>query len=189
MKLSSFTVLVIALILPSLYAGSEDFNTGSPFGPIDDTGIERLAQFSKTKGLDVVAELQKAYSKDEEALARVFGFSIFFDSLDPNARAYGQIVYSSMLNLGEAWGVDKFSDVLARQDSKVQQRIRDFLFYDVTQAPKDQRMQIDAQVRSEYPTLFPPDYVFGCDDPVFSDSGKKRREEASKTVSPLIESK
>jgi len=189
MKPPSFAVIFIVLILPCLYAGSENFNTGSPFGPIDGTAIERLAQFSKTKGIDLVAEMQKAYSKDEDALARVFGFCIYFDSLDQNARAYGQIVYSSMLNLGEAWGIDKFSQVLANQDTKVQQRIRDFLFYDITQAPKDQRMQIEAQVRSDYPTLFPPDYVFGRDDPVFSDSTKKRREETQGTVLPLMEGK
>lgn len=167
----TFTVIVFAARL--LWAGSDDFNTGMPFGPVGDRDIERLAQFSRSKGVDVVAEMQKAYSKDEAALARVFGFCVQFDSLDQNARAYGQIVYSGLLNLGESWGVDKFAAVLAKQDPKVQQRIRDFLLYDVTHAPKDQRPMIEAQTKKEYPTLFPPDYVFGRDDPIFKESANQ----------------
>lgn len=72
-----------------------------------------------------------------------------------------------MLNLGETWGVDKFAEVLSKQDPKVQQRIRDFLFYDVTQAPEDQRSKIEAETKKAYPTLFPPGYIFGRDDPIF----------------------
>ena len=42
---------------------------------------------------------------DEDALARVFKFSIKFETLNSNARAYGQIIYSSLLNIGEVIGV------------------------------------------------------------------------------------
>lgn len=167
MKTPSLAVLFFALAVPCLWAGSEDFNTGMPFGRIEDREIEQLARFSKSKGIDVIAEIQKAYSRDEAALAKVFGFSMQFDSLDQNARTYGQIVYSSLLNLGETWGVDKFAEVLSKQDPKVQQRIRDFLFYDVTQAPEDQRSKIEAETKKAYPTLFPPGYIFGRDDPIF----------------------
>ena len=184
MKTPSLAILAIALAMPCLWAGSKDFDTGMPFGLIEDREIERLAQFSKSKGLDVVAEMQKAYSKDEAALGRVFSFSMQFVSLDKNARAYGQIVYSSFLNLGETWGVEKFAEVLSKQDPKVQQRIRDFIFYDVTQAPKEQRQEIEAETRKEYPTLFPPDYVFGRDNPIFRKPANKTLEPTAMTPPP-----
>jgi hypothetical protein len=56
---------------------------------------------------------------------------------------------------------------LAKQEPRVRQRIRDFLFYDVTQAPKNLRKKVEAETRKDNPELFPADYVFGHDDPIF----------------------
>jgi hypothetical protein len=98
---ASWTLAVII----SAVAEESRFNTGNPFGPIEDHDIEALSQFSKTKGPDVIAEIERAYGKDEASLAAVFQFSLQFDRLDRNARTYGQIIYSSLLNLGESWGV------------------------------------------------------------------------------------
>ena len=62
--------------------------------------------------------MERVYKKDEEALARLFKFSLAFKSLDPNARAYGQIIYFSLLNLGEVIGVDAYVKILDRQSPK-----------------------------------------------------------------------
>ena len=154
-------------VLISVVADESHFNTGNPFGPIEDHDIEALSQFSKTKGLDVIAEIKRAYGKEEASLAAVFRFSLQFNRLDRNARTYGQIVYSSLLDLGESWGVENYARVLAKQEPRVRQRIRDFLFYDVTQAPKNLRKKAEAETRKDNPELFPADYVFGRDDPIF----------------------
>src|SRR5439155_20629525 len=88
------------------------------FGPIGDAGVDRLAEFAKKSGFDLKPEMERVYKKDEEALARLFKFSLAFKSLDPNARAYGQIIYFSLLNLGEVIGVDAYVKILDRQSPK-----------------------------------------------------------------------
>ena len=164
-----FLALLTLFVTPIfLRAGSADYNTGMPFGRIGASEAAALTQYAKSKGLDIDAEMRKVYSsKDEAALARIFAFSMQFDKLDKDARTYGQLVYSSMLNLGGNWGLEKYASVLSKQDANVQQRIRDFLFYDVTQAPKKVREKVEIEVRKENSNLFPPAYVFGHDDPLF----------------------
>ena len=92
--------------------------------------------------------------------------SLSLKTLDGNARAYGQVVYSSLLNLGETMGVEAYAKVLDRQEPKVRQRIRDFLYYPMLRVPKEQRQEAIKAVRGDYPTLFPKDYEFGRDDPI-----------------------
>jgi hypothetical protein len=107
-------------------------------------------------------------SNDEEAFAKVFRFSLQFNKLDQNARTYGTILYSSMLNLGEAGGLLTFCRVLAEQSPQVQQRVRDFLFYPITLVPAGEREQVESEVRKGSALLFPPDYRFGTEDPLWS---------------------
>ena len=140
---------------------------GMPFGEITEGDTDHLMQFAKEHGCDLNSEFQKAYAKDEDALARVFRFSLNFKSLDQNARTYGQAIYSSLLNLGETMGPEEYSAKVAAQSPEVQQRIRDFLYFPVTLVPKEERAQADKQVREDLPKLFPNDYRFGHDDPLF----------------------
>src|SRR5207253_6845588 len=67
--------------------------------------------------------------------------------------SYGQIVYSSFLNLGEAVGVDAYVKVLDRQSPEVQQRVRDFLYYPMLRVPKEQRKEVE----EENSRMYPPD--------------------------------
>jgi hypothetical protein len=141
---------------------------GIPFGPIGDADVDRLAEFGKKSGFDLKPEIERVYEHDEAALARLFQFSLAFNSLDPNARAYGQIIYSSLLNLGEVIGVDAYVKILDRQLPAVQQRVRDFLYYPMLRVPKEHRGEAERENSRMYPTLFPKGFQFGHDDPVFA---------------------
>lgn len=148
---------------------SQTVDDDMPFGKITDGDTEQLMQFAKERGFDLSSDLQKAYAKDTDtnALARVFGFSLTFKSLDKNARTYGQVIYSSLLNLGETMGVEQYSSVIVAQSPKVRQRIRDFLYFPTIRTPEKERTQVDKEVRADFPNLFPKDYQFGHDDPLF----------------------
>jgi hypothetical protein len=143
------------------------FNTGMPFGLIGPKEIDRLEAYAKKEGVDLIGDAKRASEKDEEALARVFTFSVKFTKLDGNAKAYGQIVYSSFLNLSEAIGLDRYSKLVIAQPEAVRQRIRDFIFFDATQAPPKERKEVEEEARKSAPLLFPVDYVFGANDPIF----------------------
>jgi hypothetical protein len=170
MRALKFAFIFFALAALSQAQGVSD--DGAPFGRIDEADIERLYQFAATKDFDLKAELAKVYSSDtkldENALGRVFAFSRQFETLDANARAYGQMIYSSLLNIGEGISVDGYVKILERQPADVQQRIRDFLFYPyarhVSEAHWEETME---ETRRIYPTLFPKGFRFGHDDPVF----------------------
>ena len=140
---------------------------GMPFGEITENDAARLTQFAKDHGVDLGVEGKKAYAKDKKALARIFKLSVAFKTLDQNARTYGQIIYSSLLNLGETMGVEEYSKVIAAQDPEVRQRVRDFLYYPMTRLSQKARTENDKQAREDYPTLFPKDYQFGQNDPLF----------------------
>jgi hypothetical protein len=59
------------------------------------------------------------------------------------------------------------SRLVAAQPNPVRQRIRDFIYFDVTQAPRKQRKEAEAATRKSAPLLFPNDYVFGAGNPIF----------------------
>src|SRR5207244_12521250 len=125
---------------------------GLPFGQIGDADIDRLAQFAKKSGFDLKPEMERVYKKDEEALARLFKFSLAFKTLDANARTYGQVIYSSLLNLGEVIGVDAYVKVLDRQPPEVQQRVRDFLYYPLLHVSKEHRAEVAQENSRIYQT-------------------------------------
>ena len=147
-------------------AKAEMVDNGMPFGKISEENLDQLFAFARSKGVDLRTELEKAYKKDTESLGRVFQFSTQFETLDQNCRAYGQIIYSSFLNLGEAWGVKPYGQVLSAQTPEIQQRIRDFIFYAVTLLPEEKRKQVEVETKKAYPEIFPADYVFGKGDPL-----------------------
>jgi hypothetical protein len=159
-------VLLLAFFALCWSASAQD--DGMPFGRVGERDVDHLAEFAKKLGFDLKPEMERVYKKDEEALARLFKFSLAFKTLDVNARTYGQIVYSSLLNLGEAMGVEAFVKVLDRQSPEVQQRVRDFLYYPMLRVPKEHRKQVEEENNRMYPTLFPKGFQFGHDDPVFA---------------------
>jgi hypothetical protein len=112
--------------------------------------------------------MERVYKTDEDALARLFKFSLAFNALDTKARTYGQILYSSFLNFGEAMGVDAYVKVVDRQSPEVQQRVRDFLYYPILRVPKEHRKEVEEENNRIYPNLFPKSFQFGRDDLVFA---------------------
>lgn len=147
--------------------GCATTDEGKPYGNITETDMAGLTQFAKTQGLDLDVEGKKLYAKDKSALARIFKLSLAFENLDRNARTYGQIIFSSLLNLGETMGVDEYSRVLNAQNPEVRQRVRDFLYYPMTRLSLNDRALNEQQIRADYPTLFPKNYQFGQNDPIF----------------------
>ena len=147
---------------------SDSVPEGMPFGRVEDADIDRLQEFALKRGLDLKAEIARVYSEknvDEDALGRVFIFSRQLNALDRNARTYGQIIYSSLLNIGEHTGVAAYVRMIDRQLADVQQRIRDFLWYPTWHT---QHKQNNGEMEGVYPGLFPKSYQFGRDDPIFT---------------------
>lgn len=155
----------VTLCFASLAADDDD---GMPFGLISEADVERLDQFARSKGLELIKEMQRAYDEDTKALERVFQFSTNFTHLDRNARTYSQMIYSSLLRIGETMGVEAYAKILSAQTPEVQQRVRDFLYFPDTQVPEPHRKEAEAETRKSFPTLFPKTFEFGRDDPVFS---------------------
>jgi hypothetical protein len=163
-------ILVILLVASVAAAGRTPgpIPNGMPFGRVDDADIDRLQEFALKRGFDLKAEMARVYGSngaDEDALGRVFIFSRQFNALGKNARTYGQIIYSSLLNIGEQIGVPAYAKVIDRQPADVQQRVRDFLWYPVWHT---EHKQNSGELESVYPGLFPKNYQFGRGDPIFA---------------------
>jgi len=172
------TRIVLAMLLVASVGAAQrtpaPIPDGMPFGHVGDADVDRFQEFAlKRAGFDLKAEMARVYSSDnkldEDALGRVFSFSRQFNTLDKYARTYGQIIYSSLLNLGEQIGVEAYVKVLDRQSPEVQQRVRDFLYYPMLQVPKEHRKEAEDETRRMYPTLFPVGFQFGRGDPIFAD--------------------
>ena len=157
----------MAALVLSLSVKAQDSNNTTPFGPIGEVDIDQLMKFGRMRGFDLQPEMQRIYRKDEEALARLFNLSLSFKRFDRKARTYGQVMYSCWLRFGEAYGVDLYLKVLDRQPDNVQQRVRDFLYYPLLRVPKEKRRENQEEIRRMYPRLFPTDFQFGRNDPIF----------------------
>ncbi|PYJ10585.1 MAG: hypothetical protein DMF06_05875 [Verrucomicrobia bacterium] len=139
----------------------------APFGPTSEVDVDQLMKFGKARGFDLEPEMQRIYKKDEDALGRLFALSLKFKKFDRKARTYGQIMYTCWLKFGEAYGVEPYLKVLDRQSDDVQQRVRDFLYYPLLRMPKEKRKENVEEMRKMYPRLFPTDFKFGRNDPIF----------------------
>jgi hypothetical protein len=167
-KRTGWWACVIVILMACGFSGQAQ-DAGMPFGPIGEADAQRLAEFAKKSGFDLKRETDLIYGKkDEEALARFFRFSISFSALDNNARTYGQILYSILLNLGEEMGEENFVKVLDRQSADVQQRVRDYLYFPILVVAKEKRKETEDETRRAHPALFPISFQFGRGDPVFA---------------------
>ena len=155
---------ILALALPLKAQTSEG---RVPFGPLDEVDMDQLIKFGRARGFELQPELERIYKKDERALARLFGLSLKFKRFDRNARAYGQVIYSSFRKFGELYSLELYLKILDRQPADVQQRIRDFLYYPLLRVPKEKRRENQEEIYKMYPRLFPSDFKFGRNDPIF----------------------
>jgi hypothetical protein len=175
MKVLILSAACLLTLMPAIRAGEPSANDlpddyGMPFGLITDADVEHLFQFAKNSHSDFASDIERVYGDtiDKEALSRVFQFSLAFKSIDKDTRTYGQIIWSSLLNIGEGIGVEEYVRVIDKQTPEVQQRIRDFLYYPRTLAAKEVREETDRETREMYPTLFPVGFQFGRGDPLFA---------------------
>jgi hypothetical protein len=164
-------VVMIAVVLAILSltrpAKAQGSNDATPFGQISEVDVDQLMKFGRARDFDLQPEMDRIYKKDEEALARLFRLSLKFKKFDRKARTYGQIMYSCWLKFGELYGVDLYLKVLDRQPDEVQQRVRDFLYYPLLRMPKEKRKDNLEEIRRMYPRLFPADFQFGRNNPIF----------------------
>jgi hypothetical protein len=163
----AISVVAAVLCLACSTFATTDYSM--PFGDITDANIEELRTYGKAKGLDIIGDIEDVYRKNDlTALGRVFQFSNKLSDFDMGARTYGQIIFSSLLNLGEAWGKDNnpYFEVLNSQSPEVQQRIRDFLYYPLTFVPQEEKEEAEKEARKST-TIFPSGFVFGKGDPIF----------------------
>ena len=159
--------LALSMILALSSVQGQTTKDATPFGPVGEVDVDQLMKFAHARGFDLQPEMQRIYKKDEDALARLFGLSLGFKRFDKNARTYGQIMYTCWLRFGEAYGVELYLKVLDRQPDDVQQRVRDFLYYPLLRMPKEKRKENQEEIRKMYPRLFPTDFQFGHNDPIF----------------------
>ena len=164
---SSFVAVALGLLTLAGPVHAQSSTQAAPFGPTSEVDVDQLMKFGKARGFDLEPEMQRIYKKDEEALARLFALSLKFKKFDRKARTYGQIMYTCWLRFGETYGVDLYLKVLDRQSEDVQQRVRDFLYYPLLRMPKEKRKENVEEMRKMYPRLFPADFKFGRNDPIF----------------------
>ena len=169
------TRVVLAMLLVGTAVAAErtpgPIPDGMPFGRIEESDIDRLQEFATAHHFDLKAEMARVYGSngaDADALGRVFVFSRQFNALDKNARTYGQIIYSSLLNIGEHIGVSAYAKIIDGQPTDVQQRVRDFLFYPFARHPEARSKEALQESRDMYPGLFPKHFQFGRGDPIFA---------------------
>ncbi len=158
---------LVAILTWSLPVQAQSSTGATPFGQISEVDVDQLMKFGRARDFDLQPEMERIYKKDEEALARLFRLSLKFKKFDRKARTYGQIMYSCWLKFGELYGVDLYLKVLDRQPDEVQQRVRDFLYYPLLRMPKEKRKENLEEIRRMYPRLFPTDFHFGRNDPIF----------------------
>jgi hypothetical protein len=175
--------IVVALIAvfalnPLRAVEASKTDDGYPFGIVDDSDMARLVAFAKTHSENLEKDCELAYNNDESALSRVFAFSLQLGRLDDNARTYGQIIWSSFLNLSEGKGTDWYFGQVKRQPRNVQQRIRDFLHYATVKDGATSKKAMSESDRKEWTKLFPEGYVFGADDPIFPKQANQSKDSA-----------
>ena len=163
----AMVVAFLGILTAPFPVEAQNSKDAAPFGPIGEVEVDQLMKFGKARGFDLEPEMQRIYKKDEDALGRLFGLSLKFKTFDRKARTYGQIMYSCWMRFGELYGVEPYLKVLDRQPEDVQQRVRDFLYYPLLRMPKDKRKENVEEMRRMYPRLFPSDFQFGRNDPIF----------------------
>jgi len=166
----------IFLFLGCAYAAAEDqYGSMGAYAPLFDKGFyqtkeegEKIDRFWESTG-KFSDELGQSTKKDLELWTRFFSASLKFDHFDSVARFYGYNVYAFLLSYHSEHKADEFAALVAQQPRDVQQRIRDFIYFDAARAPVGYRKEREKLFRTLFKMLFPPDYVFGKNDPIFKE--------------------
>jgi hypothetical protein len=156
--------------------GDDDLDDGLPYGRVSAEDVDQLDAYARAQGVQLLDDLNKAYrERDAAALSRVFHFAGHFETFDETARVYGHLIYCSLLNLGETWGIERYARVVAKQTPKVQQRLRDFMVYVREPIPQAELAAAMKGNHAAYPDLFPASYEWRKGNSLFA-SDKNDRE-------------
>jgi hypothetical protein len=166
-RLSGIVAVLLLLAPMQALATWEEMDLGVPYGKMSRKDVDRFLELSRERGVDMEKEMPKAYRGDPAALSQIFSLSTGFQKMDKMTRVYGNFIFSMFLDMGESKGEKIFGEAVAAQPPEVRQRVRDFVFYAVTQVPRKQRQEIEQELRSIFPRVFPADYVYGREDPLF----------------------
>ncbi|MCI0410237.1 MAG: hypothetical protein L0191_17045 [Acidobacteria bacterium] len=158
-------VLMVASV--PVQASWEDMDLGVPYGKMSRKDVDRFLGLSRSRGVDMEKEMPKAYQGDAAALSRIFSLSTGFRKMDKMTRVYGNFIFSMFLDMGETKGESTFGEAVAAQPAEVRQRVRDFVYHAITQVPRSQRQELELELRKDFPQVFPADYVYGREDPLF----------------------
>jgi hypothetical protein len=165
----SLLAAICAAALICQIPGEDDLDDGQPYGPVSAEDVDRLDAYAKTQGVALLDDINSAYrDRDEVALAQVFQFADHFQVFDESARVYGHLIYCSLLNLGESWGIERYARVVSRQSPKVQQRLRDFMTYVREPIPQAELAEAMKGNHEAYPDLFPVSYEWRKGNSLFS---------------------
>src|SRR3954462_12543189 len=72
-QISSLFRLGLCFTLLCLAAGIHAQNSSEkiPFGPLTEVDMDQLIKFGRARGFDLQSELERVYTKDEQALTRL----------------------------------------------------------------------------------------------------------------------
>jgi hypothetical protein len=163
-------------------------------GDLDAEQARDLHAFARSKKVDLGETIEPICAGSTNALAQVLQFSSNFTSLDGKARAYQKFLFGVYRTLQNMGANGRFVRVLAAQEPEVQQRVRDFVFDSLVHdrpgsrgsyreswsvdgaipdipAPLKGRFWTEAEIRQDFKGVFPPDYQFGHDNPIFAHGG------------------
>jgi len=168
--MEKLTRIVLGLLLLAslpVWASWEDMDLGVPYGKMSRKDVDRFLELSRSRGVDMGQEMPKAYRGDMAALTKIFSLSTGFQKMDKMTRVYGNFIFSMFLDMGEAKGEGSFGDAVAAQPLAVRQRVRDFVYHAATQVPRNKKVEMEQELRSDFPGVFPAEYVYGHEDPLF----------------------
>lgn len=166
-RLSGIVAVLLLLVSMQALASWEEMDLGVPYGKMSRKDVDRFLELSRSRGVDMEKEMPKAYHGDAAALSQIFSLSTGFQKMDKMTRVYGNFIFSMFLDMGESKGEKIFGEAVAAQPPEVRQRVRDFVFYAVTQVPRKKRQEMEQELRTIFPRVFPADYVYGREDPLF----------------------
>lgn len=138
-----------------------------PFGPTTDQDLQELFIVAKRSGVDFEANMDLAYNGRRKGLEQVFSLATKLETMDAVTKVYANVIYSAFLNLVEERCEKYFAKALESQPPLVQQRIRDFIYYPVTQLQAEQRQAEESELKTQFPRVFPSSYVFGKGNTLF----------------------
>ena len=130
----------------------------------EDDSLQRLAQ---KHGFDFLGALHEMSESNQRSWSKIFLVGMDLKTFNRTAQVYGYHLFTSWLYFVDSVGVEKYALLVNSQPAAVRQRVRDFLYLDAVMAPKSVRNSKERELREKCPSLFPSDYVFGKNDPLF----------------------